>query len=75
MVGGENEESEKRGIIKLFKYDENNHEITKENYVKNDLKEPVSCIIQDKKNGNILVSCKDENIYIYDRAEIKDIQL
>ena len=75
MVGGENEESQKRGIIKLFKYDENNHEITKENYVKNDFKEPVSCIIQDKKNGNILVSCKDENIYIYDRAEIKDIQL
>ena len=75
LVGGENEESKERGIIRLFKYDENSNEITKENYIKNDFKEPVSCIIQARKNGNILISCKDGNFYVFERTEIKGIKL
>jgi len=73
LVGGENEESKERGIIRLFKYDDNFNEITKENYIKNDFKKPVSCIIQARKNGNILISCNDGKVYVLERKEIKGV--
>ena len=76
LVGGGNEKdkSTKKGIIKLLKYDESSNKIKNGNEIKNDFNESISCIIQTRRNGNILISCKDENFYVCDRKCIKDIQ-
>ena len=76
LVGGgyKKDKSEERGIIKLLKYDESSNKIKNGNEIKNDFNEPISCIIQSRRNGNILISCKDENFYVCESSCINDIQ-
>ena len=33
-------------------------------------KGPISCIIQSKKDGNLLITCWDGNVYLVNKSEI-----
>ena len=79
FVGGF-DTNKKRGIIKLYKvnygikYDEYRIEyiqdiIIKENNFKG-FKGPISCITQSNKDGKILISCLDGNVYLFDKPNI-----
>ena len=81
LVGGF-EKRRKQGMIKLYKiiYDEKNTKVTSIEYIQdfnsfdNDFqgfKGPVSCITQSKKDGNLLITCWDGNIYLVDRPNIQ----
>lgn len=65
-----------KGIIKLFKLNhKENIEDTTIEFIQdidieqskdfNGFKRPITCIIQSKKNGKILVSCWDGNIHLF----------
>jgi len=70
-----------KGIIKLYKLFYNNNTIDLEcidddiiDFDKNNnfrgFKKPINCIIQNKKNGEILSSSWDGNLYLFDRPNI-----
>ena len=75
MAGGYNKKKG-MGMIKLFKINKNENiekttiefvqdiEIEKDNKF-NGFKGPVSCIVQSKKNGKVLVSCLDGKIHSF----------
>ena len=79
LVGGLDLENN-QGMIKLYKvnYNERNFEKTEIEFVKdieikpNDENNPfdgfkgaITCIIQSKYNGNILVTCSDGNVILF----------
>ena len=76
FVGGY-EKKKGKGIIKLYKLikDQNiefiqDIEIEKKKTFKG-FKGPISCIIQSKKNEQILVSCWDGNVYLFSRPNLE----
>jgi hypothetical protein len=81
LVGGF-EKRRKQGMIKLYKiiYDEKNKKVPSIEYIE-DIKSfdnkfkgfngPISCITQSKKDGNLLITCWDGNVYLIDKPYIK----
>ena len=80
LVGGY-DQMKGKGLIKLFKlnYKENIEDTTIEYIQDIDIeqgknfsgfKQPISCILQSKKNGKILVSCWDGNVHLFSRPNI-----
>ena len=69
-------------MIKLYKiiYDEKNKKVPSIEYIE-DIKSfdnkfkgfngPISCITQSKKDGNLLITCWDGNVYLIDKPYIK----
>jgi len=76
LVGGEikKDKSEERGIIKLLEYNKNTKKILNGKEINFYFKNPISCIIQSKRNENILIYCKDENLCFCDKDILKDIK-
>ena len=81
LVGGYNKKKGK-GVIKLYKLNKSSNiedskiefiqdiEIQKKNKFKG-FRRPISCIIQTKKRGRLLVSCWDGNVYLFSRPKIE----
>ena len=81
LVGGYDQDKGK-GIIKLYRimYNKNivntiieyiqdiDNDIYNTNF--NGFKGPISSIVQSKKNGNLLISCWDGNIYLFEPPKI-----
>ena len=68
-------------MIKLYKiiYDENNEKVSSIEYIQDfksydnyfkGFKGPISCITQSKKDGNLLITCWDGNVYLVDKPFI-----
>ena len=87
LVGGF-EKNKNQGTIKLYKiiYNKNHSKIeyiedivmgnNKNNYLSKEskiyIKEPISCIIQSKLDGKILITSWDGNVYLFDQPNIDD---
>jgi hypothetical protein len=80
LVGGF-EKRRKQGMIKLYKiiYDGNNEKVSSIEYIQDfksydnyfkGFKGPISCITQSKKDGNLLITCWDGNVYLVDKPFI-----
>ena len=70
----------KRGAIKLCKIvfkneTEMNIEFLQDIFFEDDYNKgfegPINCIVQSKKNGKILASCADNNIYLFSKPDIE----
>ena len=83
LVGGY-DKMKGKGLIQLFKLNhKTNIEETTIEYIQdidieqrkdfNGFKQPISCIIQSKSNGKILVSCWDGNVYLFSYPNIDNI--
>ena len=83
LVGGY-DQMKGRGLIKLFKLNQKeNIEDTTIEFIQDidientknfkGFKQPISCIIQSKNNGQILVSCWDGNVHLFSCPNIDNI--
>ena len=81
LVGGF-EKRRRQGMIKLYKiiYDGKNEKVSSIEYIQDfksfdkyfkGFKGPISCITQSKKDGNLLITCWDGNVYLVDGPNIQ----